>query len=58
MSRHEPIELTESGGELNRWSAAQASVIGCLLIDERCCGEIFQATTPEMFPDSSLILHT
>lgn len=51
--RNDPIEMTESGGELNRWSAAQASVIGAMLIDERCCGEIFQATTPEMFSNIS-----
>ena len=53
MSLYSPLELTESGGELNRWSAAQASVIGCLLIDDRCCGEVFQATTPEMFSEAS-----
>lgn len=32
----------------------QASVIGSMLIDERCCGDVFQHTTPEMFSDATL----
>lgn len=54
MSRYDALELTESGGELNSWTAAQTAVIGSMLIDELCCGEVFQATTPEMFSESSL----
>lgn len=37
--------------ERNRWSMAEQAVIGSMLIDPRCCGEVFQATTAEMFPD-------
>ena len=36
---------------LNSWSAAQVGVIGSMLIDERCLGEVFQATTADMFSE-------
>jgi len=42
------------GGELTMWSAAQQSVIGAMMLDESCCGEVFQTTTAEMFSDGSL----
>lgn len=53
MSRDALAPMRE-GGQLSRWTAAQQSVIGSMLIDESCCGEVFQATTPEMFPDATL----
>lgn len=53
MRNNDPIELAHSGGTLNQWSAAQAAVIGSMLIDERCIGEVLQATTPEMFENST-----
>ena len=52
MSR-EPTSR-EEGGELTRWRQAQASVIGAMLVDERCVGEVMQATSPEMFSDGAL----
>jgi replicative DNA helicase len=39
---------------LNRWTQAQAAVIGAMLLDERCIGDVLQATTSEMFSDSTL----
>ncbi|MBR3272382.1 MAG: AAA family ATPase [Clostridia bacterium] len=42
------------GGELTMWSAAQQSVIGAMMLDESCCGEVFQTTTAEMFSDGAL----
>ena len=42
------------GGELTMWGAAQRSVIGAMMLDENCCAEVFQTTTPEMFGDSTL----
>lgn len=50
----DPTAPLGEGGQLTRWNAAQAAVIGSMLIDERCCGEVFQATTPEMFGDATL----
>lgn len=49
-------ELTRQGpGEvLNRWTQAQTAVIGAMMIDERCIGDVFQATSAEMFSDSTL----
>jgi replicative DNA helicase len=49
-------ELTreQPGGVLNRWTQAQTAVIGAMMIDERCLGEVFQATSAEMFSDSTL----
>lgn len=49
-----PFSAMTDGGELTRWNAAQTAVIGSMLIDDRCCGEVFQATTAEMFSDSTL----
>ena len=42
------------GGELTMWGAAQRSVIGAMMLDERCCAGVFQATTADMFSDSAL----
>lgn len=53
MSR-DPLAPISEGAQLTRWSAAQISVIGSMLVDPRCCGEVFQATTAEMFSDSTL----
>lgn len=53
MSR-DPLAPISEGGQLTRWNAAQTAVIGSILIDENCCGEVFQATSPEMFGDSTL----
>ena len=49
-------ELTreQPGGVLNRWTQAQTAVIGAMMIDERCLGDVFQATSAEMFSDSTL----
>lgn len=49
-------ELTQAkpGEALNRWTQAQTAVIGAMMIDERCLGEVFQATSAEMFSDSTL----
>lgn len=49
-----PFSAMADGGELTRWNAAQAAVIGSMLIDDRCCGAVFQATTAEMFSDSTM----
>lgn len=54
MSNRDPLAPLTEGGQLTRWIAAQQSVVGSILIDERCCGEVFQATTAEMFSDSTL----
>ena len=53
MSRDAFAPISE-GSQLTRWNAAQSSVIGSILLDESCCAEVFQATTPEMFGDSTL----
>ena len=50
----DPLAAVTEGGQLTMWQAAQVSVIGSMMVDERCCGEVFQATTPEMFSDTSL----
>jgi len=48
-------ELKDGSREpLNRWTQAQAAVIGAMLLDERCIGDVLQATTAEMFSDSTL----
>lgn len=39
---------------LNSWLDAQTSVIGALLIDSRCIGEIMQRVRPEQFGDQAL----
>lgn len=51
---HNPLAPISEGGQLTRWTAAQTAVIGSILLDESCCGEVFRATTPEMFGDSTL----
>lgn len=53
MSRDGLAPISE-GGQLTRWNAAQSAVIGSMLIDESCCGAVFQATSAEMFGDSTL----
>ena len=50
----DPLAPISEGAQLTRWNAAQASVIGSMLVDPRCCGEVFQATTAEMFSDNTL----
>lgn len=47
MDELKPVKAAE----LNRWSMAERAVIGAMMIDPRCCGEVFQETTAEMFPD-------
>lgn len=49
-------ELTKAkpGEVLNRWTQAQTAVIGAMMIDEKCLGDVFQATSAEMFSDSTL----
>ena len=51
---HDPLAAVSEGGQLTRWSAAQSAVIGSFLVDESCCGAVFQATSAEMFPDSTM----
>lgn len=53
MSR-DPLSAISEGGQLTRWNAAQTAVIGSILLDESCCGEVFQSTSAEMFGDSTL----
>lgn len=53
MSRDETPAARESG-ELTRWRTAQMSVIGAMLVDERCVGAVMQATQAEMFGDGAL----
>ena len=38
----------------NGWTIAQQSVIGSMLIDSRCIGEVMERTTAEMFPSQTL----
>lgn len=42
------------GKALPRWEQAQVAVIGSMMIDERCLGDVFQATTAEMFSNAAL----
>ena len=35
------------------WEQAQAAVLGSMLIDARCIGEVMRITTPEMFSDAT-----
>lgn len=51
---HDGLAPISEGGQLTRWNAAQSAVIGSMLIDESCCGAVFQATSAEMFGDSTL----
>lgn len=49
-----PLAAVEENGRLSRWETFQTSVIGAMLIDESCIGEVLQVTTPEMFSNSTL----
>ncbi len=48
------LNRREPGEALNLWTQAQTAVIGAMMIDERCVGDVFQVTTAEMFSDSTL----
>lgn len=43
------LTSTVKGGELNSWGSAQTAVIGSMMIDAACIGDVMQVTTPEMF---------
>lgn len=49
-----PLAAVEENGRLSRWETFQTSVIGAMLLDERCIGDVMQATTAEMFSNSTL----
>lgn len=51
---NDPLAPLGETGQLTRWNAAQTAVIGSILVDERCCAEVFRASSPEMFGDSTL----
>lgn len=40
--------------DLNAWRSAQRAVIGSLLIDGRCVGEVMQSARPEQFGDEAM----